>query len=83
MKQHKEAARYWTASPNLQVGDPPNADEYRLNEGRVEFQPATTRKWRTLSYPEIKHHFLLGTAVGRWLTRLYAKAKISEYLTDR
>ena len=82
MKQSREAASHWTASPKLEVGNPPNADRYRLNEGRVEFQPATTRKWRVLSYPEIKHHFLLGTAVGKWLSRLHTKAKIVEFLAN-
>ena len=82
MKQSNHAPEYWTASPKLQIGDPPKADEYRLNEGRVEFQPAATRKWRTLSYPEIKHHILLRTAVGRWLIGLSRAAKISEFLSD-
>ena len=82
MKQSSHAADYWTASPKLRIGDSPEADMYRLNEGRVEFQPAATRQWRTLSYPEIKHHVLLNTPVGSWLTRLSASAKITEFLAE-
>ena len=83
MEQGHHAAQYWTASPKLRIGDPPKADQYRLNGGRVEFRPAATRKWRTLTYPEIKHHILLDTAVGKWLTELSTKAKISEFLAEK
>lgn len=82
MKQSHHAAEYWAASPRLRIGDPPKTDQYRLNKGRVEFRPAATRKWRVLSYPEIKHHILLNTPVGKWLTGLSTKAKISEFLAE-
>lgn len=70
----------WSASPALQVGNPPHADQYRLQNGQLAFRPATTRKWRVLSYPEIKHHMLLNTPIGRWLARLHARAKLAEFL---
>jgi len=83
MRRHRNGFANWTAFPALKIGRAGNADEYRLENGRLAFRPARTRKWRLLSYPEVKHHITLDTPVGRWLGQLASTAKVAELLSQQ
>lgn len=83
MRQRRNGVTLWKPYPALQVGRFGNADEYRLENGRLVFRPARTRRWRVLSYPEVKQHIFLDTPVGKWLGRLASTAQLAEFLSQQ
>jgi hypothetical protein len=79
-RRFKDAAR-WTASPVLRVSSESRTDEYRLNEGRVEFRHEG-HGWRELVYPDLQQHLTLRTKVGQWIARMYSTAKLAKFLSN-
>jgi hypothetical protein len=82
MKTSSNHAAHWTASPVLRVSNGLRADEYRLNEGRLEFRPADGQIWRELVYPDLQQHLTLQTKVGQWIAKLYSTAKLAKFLSN-
>jgi hypothetical protein len=71
---------HWTDMPVLRVSSGSETDEYRLNEGRVEFRRVRGRHWRQLAYTDLQQHFALQSPVGTWLANLYSTAKLGKVL---
>jgi hypothetical protein len=82
MKTRSNHAAHWTAPPVLRVSSGSRTDEYRLNEGRVEFRTAEGHGWRELVYPDLQQHLALHTKVGQWIAKLYSTAKLAKFLAN-
>jgi hypothetical protein len=82
MKASSNYGTHWTAAPVLRVSNESRTDEYRLNEGRVEFRPAEGLNWRELVYPDLQQHLILHTKVGQWIAKLYFTAELAKVLSN-
>jgi len=79
---HPRPAAAWSAAPFLHINDGAARNEYRLLEGRIEFRRAAGQKWRQLTYSEIQQHMVLQTAVAKWVSQLYATAKLAKVFAE-